>query len=83
MSRVLDDAALLDHARSAGARIAGMAPLSLAAMKQNFNDAASEPSFARYLDREAERFVGVYETRDASEAARAYVEKRSPVFEGR
>jgi 2-(1,2-epoxy-1,2-dihydrophenyl)acetyl-CoA isomerase len=83
VSRVLDDADLLAHCTSVAERVAGFAPLTVAAMKQNFNDAASEPVFASYLDREAERFTRTMATRDAAEAARAFVEKRPPSFERR
>ena len=60
-----------------------IAPLTVAAMKESFNDSAGEPSFSAYLDREADRFTRVLGTQDATEAARAFLEKRSPRFEGR
>ena len=83
VANVFDDVDLMVRARAAAERAANFAPLTVAAIKESFNDSAGEPSFSAYLDREADRFTRVLGTRDATEAARAFLEKRSPRFEGR
>jgi len=82
VSAVLADDELLPFVRERAARVAGFAPLTLQAIKQNMNDAL-EVGFAEQLDREAERHVRSGRTEDAREAARAFLEKRQPVFKGR
>ncbi|HXH21520.1 MAG TPA: hypothetical protein VNN10_05785 [Dehalococcoidia bacterium] len=51
-------------------------------IKQNLND-ADRMSFAELLDVEAVRHLTSGTTEDAREAARAFREKRPPVFKGR
>jgi 2-(1,2-epoxy-1,2-dihydrophenyl)acetyl-CoA isomerase len=63
-------------------KLVASAPLTLRAIKENLNDAL-EVGFAEQMDREAARHVRSGRTRDAAEAARAFVEKRAPKFEGR
>jgi len=48
-------------------------------MKQNLN-LAEVASFSECLDREAERQIAAMVTHDHKEAAKAFVEKRAPVF---
>jgi 2-(1,2-epoxy-1,2-dihydrophenyl)acetyl-CoA isomerase len=50
-------------------------------MKQNFN-AAESGKLATLLDLEARHQVVTGRTQDHKEAARAFVEKRAPVFAG-
>lgn len=64
------------------ARLAASAPRALRAMKDNLHDADSMP-LAEYLDVESERMVATFHTNDAREAARAFLERRDPVFTGR
>lgn len=64
------------------ARLAGAAPLALAAMKANFV-AAEKIGFAEYIALESEKHGRLFKTEDTSEAFKAYVEKRKPVFKGR
>jgi len=82
VTAVVDDADLLDVVRARAARAAGFAPLTLAAIKANLND-AQHMDFASLLDREAERHIRVGRTADAREAAAAFLQKRPAVFEGR
>lgn len=82
VARTLPDDELLPHVREVAARLAGSAPLALRAIKANLND-ADEVGFAELLDREAGRHVRCGRSRDAREAASAFLEKRPPVFEGR
>jgi len=71
-------AAKTDFARklACGPRVA------LALMKQNFN-AAENGTLTELLDLEARRQIETGKTEDHKEAARAFVEKRAPVFVGR
>ncbi|HLU56739.1 MAG TPA: enoyl-CoA hydratase-related protein [Pseudonocardia sp.] len=64
------------------ARLAASAPRALRAMKANLRDADRMP-LADYLDVESERMVATFHTDDAREAARAFLERREPVFTGR
>jgi 2-(1,2-epoxy-1,2-dihydrophenyl)acetyl-CoA isomerase len=50
-------------------------------MKRNFN-AAEDGSLEELLDLEAEGQIETGRTKDHQEAARAFVEKRAPVFTG-
>ena len=81
VSAVVADDELLPHALALAEGFAAFAPLTVAALKANLNDAAGD--LASYLDREAERFAEISMTGDAREAATTFVEKRAPRFEGR
>ena len=63
-------------------RLAGSAPLALRGIKENFKDAETL-GFADYVPVESKRHSGLMASADAREAARAFLEKRDPVFEGR
>lgn len=82
VSAVLPDAELLPFVRARAERVASFAPLTVRAIKANLNDAL-DVSFATMLDREADRHTRCGRTEDAREAARAFLEKRPPVFHGR
>jgi 2-(1,2-epoxy-1,2-dihydrophenyl)acetyl-CoA isomerase len=82
VSAVLPDAELLPFVRARAERVAGFAPLTVRAIKANLNDAL-DAGFAAMLDREADRHTRCGRTEDAREAARAFLEKRPPVFHGR
>jgi 2-(1,2-epoxy-1,2-dihydrophenyl)acetyl-CoA isomerase len=82
VSAVLPNDELLPYVRARAERAAGFAPLTVQAIKANLNDAL-DVSFPAMLDREAERHVRCGRTEDAGEAARAFLEKRAPVFRGR
>jgi enoyl-CoA hydratase len=62
-------------------RIAANGPLGLAASKELVRLSASDPSAAR--QRQAEWSSVVFSSEDAMEGARAYMEKRDPVWRGR
>jgi 2-(1,2-epoxy-1,2-dihydrophenyl)acetyl-CoA isomerase len=70
------------HVAGVAGDLAGAAPVALALMKQNLNDGL-RTTFGEQLDREAERHVQSAMTDDHREAARAYLEKRKPAFNGR
>jgi 2-(1,2-epoxy-1,2-dihydrophenyl)acetyl-CoA isomerase len=80
--KTLPDAELAAHVAVAAADLVAAAPLALALMKQNLNDALRY-SFGEQLDREAERHAQCALTEDHREAARAYLEKRKASFKGR
>jgi 2-(1,2-epoxy-1,2-dihydrophenyl)acetyl-CoA isomerase len=82
VSAVLPDDELLPFVRARAERVAGFAPLTVRAIKANLNDSL-DFSFPEMLDREADRHTRCGRTEDAREAARAFVEKRPPVFHGR
>ncbi len=62
-------------------RIAANGPLGLAASKEIVRLSASNPARAR--ERQAEWSAVVFASEDAMEGARAYMEKREPVWRGR
>lgn len=77
--RVFPDDDFAAEVRTVVAGLADRAPLALLGMKQNLTDAA-RLSFAEACDREAVRHVRCSRSPDAAEAARAFLERRSPVF---
>jgi 2-(1,2-epoxy-1,2-dihydrophenyl)acetyl-CoA isomerase len=82
VSAILPDQELLPFVHAKAERVAGFAPLTVRAIKANLNDAL-DVSFPAMLDREADRHTRCGRTEDAAEAARAFLEKRPPVFHGR
>ena len=82
VSAVLPADELLPYVRERAERAAGFAPITLRNIKANLDDAL-EVGFAELLDREAGRHIRSGRTEDAREAARAFLEKRPPVFHGR
>jgi 2-(1,2-epoxy-1,2-dihydrophenyl)acetyl-CoA isomerase len=73
---------LRPRAAELAGEIAGRAPLTVAGIKASLVEAEAL-GFGEFLDREAVRYEANAATEDAAEAARAYVEKRVPRFEGR
>ena len=63
-------------------QLANSAPIALRCIKENLND-ATRLSFAEALDHEADRHSRCGTTDDNTEAAKAFLEKRKPVFQGR
>jgi 2-(1,2-epoxy-1,2-dihydrophenyl)acetyl-CoA isomerase len=82
VNRVVPDAALVDTTMLLARKLAHGPRVALARMKQNFN-AAENGTFAELLDLEARNQIETGRTDDHKEAARAFVEKRPPVFTGR
>lgn len=80
VQEVTDDA--LGRGQELAQQVAALAPLTIAAIKENLHD-AQHSALAPYLDQECDRFLRTLATRDAREAVEAYVEKRDPNFEGR
>jgi 2-(1,2-epoxy-1,2-dihydrophenyl)acetyl-CoA isomerase len=82
VNRVVPDAELAGAVTEFARKLAHGPRVALAAMKQNFN-AAENATLAELLDLEARRQIETGQTEDHKEAARAFVEKRAPVFRGR
>ena len=82
VSQVCADDELDGHVAALAGRLAGMAPLALAALKANLDD-AERLALGQHLDAEARRHAETALTDDAGEAAAAFLDKRPPQFTGR
>jgi 2-(1,2-epoxy-1,2-dihydrophenyl)acetyl-CoA isomerase len=82
VNRVVPDADLAATTMEFARKLARGPRIALALMKKNFN-AAESGTLAELLDLEARGQVETGQTADHKEAARAFVEKRAPVFVGR
>jgi 2-(1,2-epoxy-1,2-dihydrophenyl)acetyl-CoA isomerase len=82
VNRVVPDADLVEVTMSLARKLARGPRIALALMKRNFN-AAETGSLAQLLDLEARHQIETGRTQDHQEAARAFVEKRVPIFVGR
>jgi 2-(1,2-epoxy-1,2-dihydrophenyl)acetyl-CoA isomerase len=79
---VVPEFELLEATTALAQRLAHGPGIALGLMKKNFN-AAESGTLAQLLDMEALHQVQAAKTEDHQEAARAFVEKRAPVFRGR
>ena len=82
VNRVVSDAKLEDETMALAARIAAGPRVALGYMKRNMN-AAESGNLKELLDLEAWHHTRTGLTEDHREAARAFVDKRTPVFKGR
>src|SRR5262249_31925312 len=82
VNRMVGDAELAASTIQLAQKLARGPRIALALMKQNFN-AAETGTLAQLLDIEARGQIETGRTDDHKEAARAFVEKRAPVFTGR
>jgi len=83
LNRVVPAAQLESAAREMALRIASGPSVAYRLMKENLNRAADGADMQTCLDAEAKNLVTTALTEDHREAARAFVEKRAPVFRGR
>lgn len=81
VSEVVDCDAFADRVREFAGSLAAAAPIALRGIKQNLND-AQRLDFSAALDAEAERHMRAARSADCVEAARAFIEKRPPIFTG-
>jgi 2-(1,2-epoxy-1,2-dihydrophenyl)acetyl-CoA isomerase len=81
-NQVVEDERLADVTHALAVRLASGPRIALRLMKQNFN-AAESGTLSELLDLEARHQIETGRTEDHREAARAFVEKRAPVFHGR
>ncbi|MFN0148538.1 MAG: enoyl-CoA hydratase, partial [Dehalococcoidia bacterium] len=82
VSRVVPHEALMTEAMALAQRLAAGPTLAFGRMKENFTYGATN-TFSDSLTKEAENMTASGRTEDHKNAARAFVEKRQPVFEGR
>lgn len=82
VNRVVADQDLMAVTQTIAEQAAQAAPLTMASLKANLND-ADDLGLADLMRREAVRFHHNRSTRDSVEAVRAFLEKRPPSFEGR
>lgn len=82
VSEVVADGEVLKHALAIAARIAALAPIAVAAVKDVLLRGPDLPLEAA-LRLEAERFQELFTTEDRTEGMRAFLEKRKPEFKGR
>jgi 2-(1,2-epoxy-1,2-dihydrophenyl)acetyl-CoA isomerase len=82
VNRVVPDSELADATMTLATRLARGPSIALGLMKQNFN-AAETGTLSELLDLEALHQIKTGRTEDHLEAARAFVEKRPPIFRGR
>jgi 2-(1,2-epoxy-1,2-dihydrophenyl)acetyl-CoA isomerase len=81
-NRVVGDAELADETMALAERLGNGPSVALRYMKRNLNVAESG-SLAAGLDSEAYGMLRARASEDHKEAARAFVEKRTPAFKGR
>lgn len=82
VSEVFEPGDLLDEVGARARRLADGAPLARAALKAHYV-AAERIGFADFMALETERHRAISSSADTNEAFRAFVEKRTPTFEGR
>jgi enoyl-CoA hydratase/carnithine racemase len=82
VNRAVPDDRLREETYALAAKLANGPPIALARMKQNMN-LALVSDFPSLLQAEAEGMIMTGMTQDHREAARAFLEKRAPTFEGR
>lgn len=82
VNQVVDDGSALEAALALADRIAANGPLAVAASKRVMVESRGWPVEERYT-RQREIVEPVFASTDAKEGARAFAEKRTPVWEGR
>ena len=83
VNRVIPDAQLEDQARILVRQLATGPTITIGHIKANLNAAEQGATLVQALDQEAIRHIRCSMTEDHQEAARAFVEKREPMFKNR
>jgi enoyl-CoA hydratase len=82
VNRVVDDGGALEEAIRLAERIAANAPLAVIATKQIAHQGGDWPAAERWREQN-QLMAPVFTSEDAKEGARAFAEKRPPVWQGR
>jgi enoyl-CoA hydratase/carnithine racemase len=82
VSEVVPPEQLLERARALAEKLAGKAPLAVAATKRAVAAGLDRP-LEEALAVERREFVSVFRSEDAAEGVRAFLEKRAPVWRSR
>ena len=82
MNRVVDDAELPGAVRQLAGEIAANAPLAVRAIKRMMRAAETE-TFEQNVHHVFLQLLPLVRTDDFQEGVRAFMEKRTPTFEGR
>jgi 2-(1,2-epoxy-1,2-dihydrophenyl)acetyl-CoA isomerase len=83
VNRVVAESALEEQTLALASRLAHGPTVAYRYMKENINRALTGADLEECLDLEATHHVHTGLTEDHRDAARAFVEKRTPVFKGR
>ena len=83
VNSVAGSGALLEQGMLLARRLAGKAPLALAAAKKTICAGLEEKEVAQAVALEADNWAALFDTQDQKEGMRAFIEKRSPVYRGR
>ncbi|MBE0479822.1 MAG: enoyl-CoA hydratase [Dehalococcoidia bacterium] len=83
VSKVVPQSDVVKAAREIAAKIAKHPPLAVSATKQALYASAAETDIIEQMKREIDYQDKMLNTEDFQEAARAFLEKRDPVFKGR
>lgn len=83
VNKVVELDKVMDTAFDWAARLGKNGPLALRAMKQLAYDGGLDSHLKDGLRQEARAYASLMSTEDAAEGARAFAEKRDPVFKGR
>lgn len=82
VNEVFDDDRLLEEVGARAARLVAKAPLALAGLKANLND-AEHLDIAHHLEIESDRLVRIFGSQDTRGGSRAFFEAGPPRFTGR
>jgi enoyl-CoA hydratase/carnithine racemase len=82
VNKVVDQAELLNEAKAWAQKLASKPPLAVSATKKAVNSGLDRPMEAA-LRAESEAFERVFHSEDAREGVTAFLEKRTPSWQGK